>query len=276
MSEQPSFSRPIKRQTLAEQVAGAIQEDILGGAVEPGAALPTEPELARQFAVSRAVVRDATRLLLARGLVEVQHGRGVFVTPVQGDAFGEALLLALRRTGASVWDVEQFEQLLFPEAVALAAKAADDEDLATLRAAVAAYMELFAEYQARWAESPPTAAERDEVRAAFGTVLQAVLDATHNQVLRHLGRPLLRLRSLRHWADAGDRATAARAAVAAEGAHLQAIVEAIAGRDPAQARAATVRLVALPPEAVEAMRRTPVGEVPDIPVTLEQGMDDLQ
>ena len=82
---------------MAEQMAGSIQELILGGDLQSGVALPTEPELADQFGVSRAVVRDATRILMARGLVEVRHGRGVFVTPPNNDSFGEALLLALRQ-----------------------------------------------------------------------------------------------------------------------------------------------------------------------------------
>jgi DNA-binding FadR family transcriptional regulator len=56
-------------------------------------------ELAEQFGVSRAVVHDTTRILMAQGLVEVKHGLGVFVTPPQNEAFGEALLLARRRAG---------------------------------------------------------------------------------------------------------------------------------------------------------------------------------
>ena len=60
------------------------------------------------------MVRDATRILMAQGMVEVKHGLGVFVTPPQNEAFGEALLLTLRRAGATVWDVEQFEHVIFP------------------------------------------------------------------------------------------------------------------------------------------------------------------
>ena len=68
-------------------------------------------ELGEQFGVSRAVVRDATRILMAQGLVEVKHGLGVFVTPPQNEAFGEALLLALRRAGVTVWEVEQCKNI---------------------------------------------------------------------------------------------------------------------------------------------------------------------
>ena len=119
----PSTPGRSGKQTLAEQVAAQIKDAILEGTWGPGEALPTEPQLAEAYDVSRAVVRDATRMLAARGLVEAQHGRGVFVTESQAAAFGDALLLALRRDGATVWDVEQFEQMILPEVCALAAVA---------------------------------------------------------------------------------------------------------------------------------------------------------
>ena len=87
-------------------------------------------ELAEQFGVSGAVGRDATRILMAQGLVEVKHGLGVFVTPAQNEAFGEVLLLTLRRAGVTVWDVEQFEQVILTEVVALVATTATAEELA--------------------------------------------------------------------------------------------------------------------------------------------------
>jgi DNA-binding transcriptional MocR family regulator len=84
------FADTLPRRTLAEQMADALTEAILAGRPAAGEALPTEPELAAQFGVSRAVVRDATRMLVARGLVEAQHGRGVFVTGSPVAAFGDA------------------------------------------------------------------------------------------------------------------------------------------------------------------------------------------
>ena len=83
MSSDGFEARPIKRETLADQMASAITDLILSGSIEPGSALPTEPRLAEQYGVSRSVVRDATRLLAARGLVEIHHGKGVFVTASQ-------------------------------------------------------------------------------------------------------------------------------------------------------------------------------------------------
>jgi DNA-binding FadR family transcriptional regulator len=58
---------------------------IVYGELPPGTALPTEPELAQRFSVSRHVVREAVRMLAAKGLVQARHGSGVWVT--QPDAW---------------------------------------------------------------------------------------------------------------------------------------------------------------------------------------------
>lgn len=265
MAKKPLSSKPIKKQTLAEQMAGNIQALILSGELESGAALPTEPELAEQFGVSRAVVRDATRILMAQGLVEVRQGAGVFVTPPQNEAFGEALLLALRRAGATVWDVEQFEQIIVPEVVALAATAATEAEIAEIRRLIDVYLAEFAAHQAHWGgqEGPP-AAELEQLRLAYQVVMLDVFAATHNQVLQQLARPLLKLRNFRNWRD--DEPASPETAVNTETAFWQKLGDALAAKDPDQARAITARLMRLPPEAVEAMRQTPVGEIPLIPL----------
>jgi GntR family transcriptional repressor for pyruvate dehydrogenase complex len=266
MSKKPIFSKPVKKQTMAEQMAEAVQESILSGELESGAVLPTEPELAEQFGVSRAVVRDATRILMARGLVEVVHGRGVFVTQPHNEAFGEALLLALRRVGATAWDVEQFEQIILPEVVALAATSASDEEITQIRGLAEEYLKSFADHQTKWWDKETPTAELERLMAAFRQVMQAIFAATHNQVFLQLARPLLNLRNLRIWAEAEDSTPELITAV--ELSYIRQLIAAIAGRDPAQARATVARLVELPPEAIEAMRQTPVGQISVIPIPL--------
>lgn len=267
MAKKALSSKPIKKQTLAEQMAGSIQTLILSGELESGAVLPTEPELAEQFGVSRAVVRDATRILMAQGLVEVRQGSGVFVTPPQNEAFGEALLLALRRAGASVWDVEQFEQIILPEVVALVATAATEAEVAEIRRLAETYLTEFAQQQAQWGDQGGApAAELERLRLDYQALMQAVFAATHNQVFQQLARPLLKLRNFRNWRD--DESASAETAVTVETAFWQKLVDTLAAKDPDQARAITARLLYLPPEAIEAMRQTPVGEIPLIPLAL--------
>ncbi len=270
MAKKPMFSKVVKKQTMAEQMAETIQALILSGELAGGATLPTEPELAEQFGVSRAVVRDATRILMARGLVEVKHGRGVFVTQPHNEAFGAALLLALRRARATAWDVEQFEQIIFPEVIALAAGTASDEEVATIQQLAEAYLEVVVEHQTKWwawdKETPEV--EKERLLTAFRPVMQAIFAATHNQVFIQLAQPLLNLRNLRNWAE--DEGSTPEMAIEQETYYTRQLIGAIAGRDPAQARATVARLMTmtLPPEAIEAMRQTPVGEIAIIPIPM--------
>ncbi len=267
MSKALPFKTAVRKETLAEQVASSIKEAILAGQWTPGEALPTEPALADAFGVSRAVVRDATRMLAARGLVVAQHGRGVFVTESQVEAFGDALLLALRREGASVWDVEQFEQTVFPEVCALAASAATDEEIAQMRSLADAYIARYSEMtQAQWeGEDEGDKAARAETGAAFTIFLTAVFAATHNAMWHLLAQPLLRLRSMRYW-DTADYVLPAGLFPALEKRWVDTVVEAVASRNAEQARSDVAQLMRLPQEAEEAMRDTPVGEKPHIRV----------
>ncbi len=260
------FSNNLKRQTLAEQLAETIKEAILAGRWAAGQALPTEPELAAQFGVSRAVVRDGTRMLAARGLVEAQHGRGVFVTGSPVAAFGDALLLALRRAGATAWDVERFEQMVLPEVHAEAARQATDEEVTAITELAEAYHAVFAEVsRARWGRGHLSATEREQVTVAFRALYAAIFAATHNAVWGLLAEPLLRLRALRSW-QTGEMSL--DEFIAHERREIDALIAAIVARDPDHARATARTLGQLPVEAEAAMRATPVGEIAEIPLPL--------
>ncbi len=60
-------------------VAAALLEQIKAGKFRPGDLLPSEPELTRQFDVSRHTVRAALRSLYEKGLIVSQRGRGSIV-----------------------------------------------------------------------------------------------------------------------------------------------------------------------------------------------------
>lgn len=265
MTTQANFTGvTVRKQTLAEQVADAVSAAILAGDWGEGDALPTEPELGEQFGVSRAVIRDAVRLLMARGLVEVRHGKGMFVTPVRNAAFGEALLLALRRLDATAWDVEEFERILMPEAVALAARRATDAEIALLQEKLDAYLDVL-QQQPRSRKRADAHVPQD-LFAAFAAFGEALFAAAANPLLTLLARPITRLHSLRNW-EGPD--VVEEELLALERALLQPLVDAVTAHDEDAARAAVARLFQLPQAAEDAMRRTPVGDVVHIKHQIE-------
>ena len=66
------------RKTLAEELRLQLADEIVSGALAPGAALD-ETELAGRFKVSRTPVREAIRQLAASGLIETRPHRGAVV-----------------------------------------------------------------------------------------------------------------------------------------------------------------------------------------------------
>jgi GntR family transcriptional regulator len=69
-----SSDRPVYRQ-IADQLRNAITR----GEFTRGAKLPSERVLMDRYQTSRVTVRQAIAVLGAEGLIDVEHGRGVFV-----------------------------------------------------------------------------------------------------------------------------------------------------------------------------------------------------
>ena len=65
-------------------VAGKIGRRIVSGQYRPGDTLPTEPRIQAEFGVSRTAVREAIRLLSAKGLTASRPKIGTRVRPTVG------------------------------------------------------------------------------------------------------------------------------------------------------------------------------------------------
>eukprot|EP01132_Coremiostelium_polycephalum_P016791 gene16791-20161_t len=143
----------IDNQRLYRQIADQLRALIDSGEFPPGSRLPAERELAKLLGVSRASVREAMIALEVIGLVDVRVGNGVLVCePVQPTVSQEPVMAQATRDQWKEFDPElnlhvdfnaeippfsllQARRLIEPEAAALAAKHATDEELAGIREA---------------------------------------------------------------------------------------------------------------------------------------------
>jgi GntR family transcriptional repressor for pyruvate dehydrogenase complex len=95
-----------------EQIVRQIQEGIRQDRLVRGQKLPTERELAEQFGVSRAVVREAVKVLDAMGLVETRQGSGIFVRNDPVPTVSRAFTLIASAEGESVNQLFEFRRAL--------------------------------------------------------------------------------------------------------------------------------------------------------------------
>jgi GntR family transcriptional repressor for pyruvate dehydrogenase complex len=127
-----------KAKSQPQRVVDGVMARIQGGALKPGDRVPPEPELMREFEVSRTVVREAMSRLQAGGLVETRHGIGTFVleahanAPLLGKAMGN---IKIRQKLAML----ELRISLESEAASLAAARRNEQHLTAMRAALDDY-----------------------------------------------------------------------------------------------------------------------------------------
>lgn len=110
--------RPVRPRTRCDLVIQQIQEKISLGVFAPGAKIPTEPALMTQLGVGRSTVREAIRVLVSAGLLEVRQGDGTYV--LAGTSDHEPLQYRLRR--ATAREIREVRRIIEIEAARLAAQ----------------------------------------------------------------------------------------------------------------------------------------------------------
>lgn len=150
-----SLFRSVQREaTLSTRVIRQIEDLVLQKKLTPGDRLPSERDLAEQLGVSRTVVREAIRSLVARGLLEVRPGIGATVRQPSAATVSESVHLFLRTGGSELTypKVHEIRRVLEIEIAGLAAERRTTDDLAHLEA-ILDEMSAIGEDRERFAES---------------------------------------------------------------------------------------------------------------------------
>jgi GntR family transcriptional regulator, galactonate operon transcriptional repressor len=226
--------------SLHDRVVHAIGRKILNGELRPGALLPAQPELG----ASRTVLREAIKVLAAKGLVESRPKTGTRVRPREAWNLLDADVLAWQQNGAGspslLRALTEVRRFIEPAAAELAATRAGARDLAALAEALA---EMGRTAQDGHGDFEPF------VQADMRFHL-AILHACRNELLEQMIRIVYSalLVSFRATSRVPGRARASLP-------KHRAIFEAIRARNPRGAAAAMRRLVQATAREVEAISR---------------------
>lgn len=125
------FLSVVRQPNLSDQVAEQMQELIVQGRLRPGERLPSERELADRFGVSRTVIREAVRSLMAKGLLEVHSGSGMIVCTPTASSIADHfdLLLRLNSEGDPLEYIFDVRHVLEVEIAGRAAQQATESDI---------------------------------------------------------------------------------------------------------------------------------------------------
>ena len=113
---------------------------IVAGRYAPGASIPPEPLLCEELGVSRTVVREAVKSLIAKGLVTTGPKVGTRVlTEDQWNWFDPDVIAWQAKAGLTpefLRDLMDLRRVVEPAAMRLAAQRATPEDIAFVEAAL--------------------------------------------------------------------------------------------------------------------------------------------
>lgn len=114
----------------------ALGRSIISGEYNDNEPLPTEAELCEKFGVSRSAVREAIKMLLAKGLINSRPRQGIRILPEnEWNIFDPDLLKWMLESKPSKSVLREFFQLRYaiePEAASLAARFGTQEQIAEI------------------------------------------------------------------------------------------------------------------------------------------------
>jgi len=207
---------------LAAQTAQRIEAAVIRQGWPVGQSLGSETDLREWLGVSRAVLREAVRLVEHHQVARMRRGPGgglIVCAPDAGPAT-RAMVIYLEYVGTSVTDLLRARQLLEPIAAGLAAERITEEGIATLRAALDSEL-------AHWDD--PSVHSQDPLHPVLGQL-------SGNPVLHLFVDVLTRLTA--RYAHTSRRISKAEMHAAKETSHRehQAVVDAVVSDDGARAQ----------------------------------------
>jgi DNA-binding FadR family transcriptional regulator len=166
----------------AEAVARRITQTVVGDGMQPGQLVGTERELIERENVSRAVLREAVRLLEHHQIARMRRGPGggLFVFEPSASAVTEIVAIYLARRGMCLGDLAELRTGVEVAIVGLAASRIDRDGTVRLREAL---------------EREGTSLDDDQADVVHD-VHVAVAGAAHSRVLELIALVFIRLSRL--------------------------------------------------------------------------------
>ena len=205
-----------------------LGEAILSGHYPVGSSLPAEPVLCEELGVSRTVVREAVKSLVAKGLIITGPKLGTRVLAAdQWNWFDPDVISWQARVGLTpefLRDLQDLRKVVEPAAVRLAAERATVEDIDAIETAFAGMKR---------------AVEQGGDYVTFDLGFhQGLLRASHNRMLLQMSKALSAL--LR---TSFEISTACQGGTAQSLPLHRAVLDAVVAQDPARAEQAILKLI---------------------------------
>lgn len=116
------------------QITESFTQSLLKGELKPGDKVPTEIELSEKFGVSRNTTREAIKILVAMGVLEIRRPEGTFVRTGFSESLVDPMVYGIiLNKGDSYDNLMELREMMEVGIMHLVIEKASDEEIESLR-----------------------------------------------------------------------------------------------------------------------------------------------
>lgn len=178
-----SLFAELPKGSISEIIMQRITDSLISGELKPGDKIPTEVEFSERLGVSRNAVREAVKVLVAFGVLEIKRSEGTFVVEEYNHKLLDPLLYGLILSKHSMKELLEVKIAVANSTMYLAILNASDEEIRKLRS----YGERFKEAMC------DTAVDLEGKYEASKSFNEYLGEISHNRMLVQLNTIICRI-----------------------------------------------------------------------------------
>lgn len=141
MGDKSMLFEPLPKGSLSDAIVKRITDALISGELKPGDKIPTEEEFSERLGVGRNAVREAIKVFVAFGVLEIKRARGTYVVSEYNENLMDPLVYGMILSPHSTSDLIDAKVAHTMSLMYLVMRNATDEELDQLDAMVRDYVE---------------------------------------------------------------------------------------------------------------------------------------
>jgi GntR family transcriptional regulator, transcriptional repressor for pyruvate dehydrogenase complex len=138
MIQESLFKSSKSKESAVDSVVNKFRNLLVEHKIRPGDHLPSEGMLAEQMGVSRGSLREAMKILIALGVVEIHRGNGTYISRDSSRAAIDPFLLQLMMSDYNRQQMIEFRQMIEYDVARMAVLQDNKAAIQAMRQAIAA------------------------------------------------------------------------------------------------------------------------------------------
>lgn len=126
------YLKKMDRSSVVQNVIDCLTDALLNGSLRPGDRIPTEMELSEQLGVARNSVREAVKILVYMGVLEIRRAEGTFVCNGFSGSLVDPMIYGIILNRQNAQELNELRAMVESGVLRLAVQKGTDEEISLL------------------------------------------------------------------------------------------------------------------------------------------------